>query len=65
VITAPVMQAGRFLGAVELVDPADGNFDPSDINALTYIAGQFAEYLGQHGIVVDPERIQKKTAPPG
>jgi hypothetical protein len=61
VATAPVMQAGRFLGAIELVDPADGSFDPSDVNALRYIADQFAEYLGQHGIVVDPERISKRT----
>lgn len=64
VMTAPVMQSGRFLGAIELVDPADGSFDPSDMNALRYIADQFAEYLGQHGVVLDPERIAKRTPAP-
>ncbi len=64
VMTAPVMQSGRFLGAIELVDPADGTFDPSDMNALRYIADQFAEYLNTHGVVLDPERIAKRTPAP-
>jgi hypothetical protein len=64
VITAPVMQSGRFLGAIELVDATDGSFDASDQNALAYIAGQFADYLAEHGVVLDPERIQKKIPAP-
>jgi hypothetical protein len=64
VATAPVMREGRFLGAIELVDPADGSFDPSDVNALRYIADQFAEYLGSHGVVTDVERISKRTPAP-
>ena len=38
-IVAPVMLSGRFLGAIELLNPADGKpFTESDGNAVTYIA---------------------------
>ncbi len=58
VIVAPVMLQGRFLGAIELVNPADGEpFTESDGNALTYIAQQLAEFVAERGIVTDPERI--------
>jgi hypothetical protein len=58
VIVAPVMQAGRFLGAIELLNPLDDQpFTESDGNAVTYIAEQFAEFVATRGIVTDPERI--------
>jgi hypothetical protein len=58
VIVAPVMLAGRFLGAIELVNPIDGQpFTESDGNAVLYIAEQFAEFVAARGIVTDPERI--------
>ncbi len=58
VIVAPVMVAGRFLGAIELVNPIDGQpFTESDGNAVMYIAEQFAEFVAARGIVTDPERI--------
>ena len=57
-IIAPVMQAGRFLGAIELVNPADGEpFSESDGNAVSYIAEQLAEFVAARGVVTDPERI--------
>ncbi len=57
-LIAPVMQAGRFLGAIELVNPLDGQpFTESEGNALTYIAEQFAEFVATRGVVTDPERI--------
>jgi GAF domain-containing protein len=63
-IIAPVMVAGRFLGAIELLNPIDGEpFTESDGNAVTYIAEQFAEFVSSHGIVMDPERISVR--PPG
>ena len=65
-IVAPVMLAGRFLGAIELVNPIDGEpFTESDGNAVTYIAEQFAEFVAARGIVTDPERISARPAPVG
>jgi GAF domain-containing protein len=61
VIVAPVMQAGRFLGAIELLNPLDGQpFTESDGNAVMYIAEQFAEFVAARGVVTDPERIGKR-----
>jgi len=61
---APVMQAGRFLGAIELVNPLDGQpFTEAEGNALTYIAEQFAEFVATRGIVTDAERIGARQLP--
>jgi GAF domain-containing protein len=58
-IIAPIMQAGRALGALEIINPLDGMpFTEDEGNAMTYIAEQYAEYLGSRGIVIDPKRIQ-------
>lgn len=63
-IIAPVMQHGRFLGALELWNPVDGQpFTDAEGNALNYIAEQFAEFLASHGIVTDPERISVDSCP--
>jgi hypothetical protein len=60
VLVAPAMLVGRFLGAIELVDPLDGQpFTDSDAYAMTYIAEQFAQFVAEHGIVTDPERIRR------
>jgi hypothetical protein len=57
-IIAPVMLAGRFLGAIELLNPVDGEpFTESDGNAVSYIAEQLAEFVAERGVVTDPERI--------
>ncbi|MDP9035472.1 MAG: GAF domain-containing protein [Myxococcota bacterium] len=57
-LVAPVMQSGRFLGAIELVNPLDGQpFTEAEANALTYIADQFAEFVATRGVVTDPEQI--------
>jgi hypothetical protein len=63
-IIAPIMQAGRALGAIEIINPLDGMpFTDDEGNAMTYIAEQYAEYLGSRGIVLDRERItQAATA---
>jgi len=61
---APVMEHGRFLGAIELVNPLDGQpFTDAEGNALNYIAQQFAEFLSAHGVVTDPERISARQLP--
>ncbi|MGH7295474.1 MAG: GAF domain-containing protein, partial [Polyangiaceae bacterium] len=62
-LVAPVLLHGRLLGAVELVNPLDGQpFNESEGNALTYIAEQFAEFISSHGIVTDAERISQRPA---
>jgi GAF domain-containing protein len=63
-IVAPVMQAGRFLGALELLNPLDGQpFTDAEGNALTYIAEQYAEYLSSRGIVTDEQLIASRRVP--
>lgn len=63
-IVAPVLQHGRFLGAIEILNPLDGQpFIEPEGNALSYIAEQFAEYISSHGIVTDPERISARQLP--
>lgn len=63
-IVAPVMQAGRFLGAIELANPLDGKpFTEPEGNALSYIAEQFAELVGSRGVVIDPEKIGTRSLP--
>jgi hypothetical protein len=57
VLVAPSMQAGRFLGAIELFNPIDEQpFTDSDANALTYIAEQLADFVAARG-ALDSERI--------
>jgi hypothetical protein len=64
IIVAPVLQHGRFLGAVEILNPLDGQpYIEAEGNALSYIAEQFAEYISSHGIVTDPERISARQLP--
>jgi GAF domain-containing protein len=63
-VIAPVMQSGRFLGAIEILNPLDGQpFTDAEGNALTYIAEQFAEFLSSHGIVTDEASISSRQLP--
>jgi GAF domain-containing protein len=62
-IVAPIMQAGRALGALEIINPLDGMpFNDDEGNAMTYIAEQYAEYLGSRGIILNHDRIQSAAA---
>ncbi len=64
-IIAPVMQAGRALGALEIINPIDGRpFNEDEGNAMAYIAEQYAKYLASRGIVLDRARIQASVALP-
>jgi GAF domain-containing protein len=61
VVVAPAMQAGRFLGAIELLNPLDGKpFTDLEANALSYMAEQLAEFIAARGVVTDAERITAK-----
>ncbi|WP_437590699.1 GAF domain-containing protein [Sorangium sp. So ce1000] len=62
VICAPVELGGRYLGLLEIGNPLDGGrFSESDGNALTYIGQQFAEFVGAHGVVLDPGLVTAGT----
>ncbi len=63
VVVAPVILAGRFLGAIELINPVDGTpFREDEGHALTYIGEQFAEFVATRGVLLDPERIAAAAA---
>jgi hypothetical protein len=60
VLAAPILLGGRYLGAIELVNPVDGeDFGFSDENALDYVARHFATFLSQHGVVVDVATVAR------
>src|SRR5437899_782649 len=62
-IVSPVMKGGRFLGVLEVMNPNDGQpYTAHEGNALDYISEQFAEFLAERGVVVDPERITRHPA---
>lgn len=57
-VAVPVHMGGRYLGLIELADPADGGeFFENEVNALSYIAERFAEFLANRPIVLDPEVV--------
>jgi hypothetical protein len=63
-VVAPVVLGGRFLGLLELVNPVDREpFSEGDGYALAYIGEQFAEFLGQRGLMLDPEAIANFRPP--
>jgi hypothetical protein len=57
-IIAPVMQSGRFLGVIEMINPLDGApFTENEGAAVSYIAEQYAEFVATRGVVTDAEAI--------
>ncbi len=57
-ICAPVQNHGRYLGLIELVNPHDGKpYTASDGHALSYIGEQFAEFMANRTIDLDPEHV--------
>ena len=49
-VLAPIVKDGRYLGAIELVGSKDGEpLGDGETNALTYIAGQYAEFVSSRG----------------
>jgi|GEM_PF-457908 len=62
-VVAPVMNGGRVLGAIELMNPLDGQpFTEDEGNAMTYMGEQFADFVSSHGIVLDAQRIRRATS---
>jgi hypothetical protein len=62
VLSVPVVQAGRHLGAIELVNPdGGGGFHQNEAHGLEYIAEQFAEFLAKRPIVLDPDSVRAQS----
>ncbi len=60
VLCGPVRQGGRYLGLIELGNPAGARaFAEVEANALDYICEQFAEFLANRPIVLDADVILK------
>ena len=64
IICAPVEVSGRYLGLIELANPHDGRaFKETDGHALTYIGRQYAEFVAERGVTLDPERVLEAFEP--
>jgi hypothetical protein len=58
VLCGGVSQAGRYLGVIELGDPAGGQpFNDNERNALVYACEQFAEFVATHPVVIDRDVV--------
>lgn len=56
-----VQLGGRYLGAVELLNPPGGEpFTENEANALDYICEQLAEFLASRPIVLDRDVVVGK-----
>jgi hypothetical protein len=61
-LCGPVRQGGRYLGLIELVNPAGGApFHSSELNALDYVCEQFAEFLSKKPIILAADVILART----
>jgi hypothetical protein len=59
-----VQQHGRYLGAIELVNPSHGGpFFDSEVNALDYVCEQFADFVASRPVVIDPEVVLASREP--
>ena len=66
VVVAPAMEHGRFVGALELMDPLDGSpFTETEASALGYLAQQFAEMVASRHFGLDEERIRARARASG
>jgi hypothetical protein len=60
-LCGPVRQGGRYLGLLELVNPlGDAPFHQTEQNAIDYVCEQFAEFLVNRPIVLDPDVILRR-----
>jgi hypothetical protein len=58
VLSAAVRQGGRYLGLIELANPAGGTpFHEGEASALEYVCEQFAEFVASRPIVLDEDVV--------
>ena len=54
IMVCPVVTGPRWLGAIELVDPLDGEpFNTHDALGARYVASRYARYISAHGLVTE------------
>ena len=57
-LTGSVRHGGRYLGLIELVNPAGGTpFHEGEASALEYVCEQFADFVASRPIVLDPDVV--------
>jgi hypothetical protein len=57
-LTGSVRQGGRYLGLIELVNPAGGTpFHEGEASALEYVCEQFADFVASRPIVLDADVV--------
>ncbi len=57
-VCAPIALGGRYLGLIEIANPADeGTYKEGDGNALTYVGQQFGEFVAERGVIIDADQI--------
>jgi hypothetical protein len=62
-LCSPVQQGGRHLGAIEIGrGPDQGGFSDAELAALDYVCEQFAEYLAERPLDLDPESLRVSPA---
>ena len=60
-LCGPVRQGGRYLGLVEVANPLGGApFHQTEQNAVDYVCEQFAQFLANRPIVLDPEVLLRR-----
>ncbi len=60
-LCGPVRQGGRYLGLVEVANPlGEAPFHQTEQNAIDYVCQQFAEFLANRPIVLDPEVVLRR-----
>jgi hypothetical protein len=58
VLAGAARQGGRYLGIIELANPHGGTpFHDGEVNALEYVCEQFAEFVSQRPVVLDPDVV--------
>lgn len=61
-LCGPVKDGGRYLGILELANPAGGTpFHEGEVNAVDYICEQFAEFVASRPIVLDEDAVIPRT----
>ncbi len=61
-LCGPVKEGGRYLGVIELANPAGGvPFHDGEVNALDYICEQFADFVATHPVIIDDDAVIPKT----
>jgi len=58
IAAAPALGGGKTLALIEIVNPeGGGRYATAEGHALTFIAKELGEFLTNHGVMLDPERI--------